>query len=112
MNTLPAGAVTGFGPLNEGIQSAITEATTVASRAAVRDVVPALSADLTRRIRTEILPALLSSPRFAAIAAPAGQAAGAEFFTKARPALYVAAGALAILAGAGVYYVATHRGCK
>jgi hypothetical protein len=108
MNARPAGAVTGFGPLNEGIQSAIDEA----SSAAARNVVPALSAEMTRRIRTDILPGLLSDPRFSALAAPAGQAAGDQFFVKAAPALFVAASALAILAGAGVYYVVTHRGCR
>ena len=108
MNTLPAAAVTGFGPLNEGIQSAIDEA----ALAAARDVVPALSAEMTRRIRSDVLPGIMRDPRFTALAAPAGQAAGEEFFSRARPAIYVATGALVILAGAGLFYAVTHRGCK
>jgi len=108
MSTLPGGQVTGFGPLNEGVQSAIDEA----ARAAARDVVPALSAELTRRIRADVLPGIMRDPRFAALAAPAGQAAGEEFYTRARPLLYVGAGALVILAGAGLFYAVTHRGCR
>jgi hypothetical protein len=97
-------AVTGFGPLNEGIQSAIDEAANSASIAATRNVVPALASQLTQQISSTVIPGLLRDPTFMLLfGRPAAILAGETAFNKAKPYLTVAAGSLFILALASVY---------
>jgi hypothetical protein len=97
-------AVTGFGPLNEGIQSAIDEAAIAASIAATRNVVPVLASQLTQQISSTVIPNLLRDPTFMLLfGRPAAQTAGEMAFNKAKPYLTVAAASLFVIALASVY---------
>ncbi len=87
----PSGEVTGFGPLNAGVQSAIEEA----ARAAARNVVPTLSADLTNRLQTQVIPDLMRNEQ---LQENIGKAAGKAAFEDARPYVLVAVGALLLIA--------------
>jgi len=97
-------AVTGFGPLNEGIQSAINEAATSASIAATQNVVPALASHITQQMSSTVIPGLLRDPTFMLLfGRPAAVLAGQTAFDKAKPYLTVAAGSLFLIALASVY---------
>jgi hypothetical protein len=99
----PAGQVTGFGPLNEGVQSAIDRAVDQARAAFTRDGVPAIVAALKR----DVVPALISNTKLQHnIGAAAGEAAAKQ----ATVPLYVAAGSLAVLAAVGTYLAAKRLG--
>ena len=88
----PAGDVTGFGPFNEGVQSAIEEV--------LRQTRLTLVPEITRQIQQQIVPQFT---RNTAMQDRIGQATGQAITTALKPYVFVGLASLVVIAGASVW---------